>query len=188
VRYAIECAGLAAFCAGLDLSVYLWAAADAADRGAFEAAGFAARDAARAAAWDAAEAAAWDARAAARDAASAARVAAWDAARDAEAAWARRARQLLTPDAPDAATLRVLVAAHIEQHPDLHDQARWGSGAPDCGTAQCAAGWICSLGGGTRGLPVELAARALSHVDGAPLVEFLASASRDEVLASLRCG
>jgi hypothetical protein len=80
----------------------------------------------------------------------------------------------------------VLVAAHIEQHPDLHDQYTWGSGAPGCGTAQCAAGWICSLGGGTKGLPVELAARALSHLDGAPPVRFDGFASRDEVLASLR--
>jgi hypothetical protein len=173
VRFAIECAGLAAFCAGLDLSEYLWPAADAADRGDFEAvcAAMAAHEAAARAAARAARAAwpaAWDAR-----------DAAWDAA-------ARRARQLLTPDAPDAATLRVLVAAHIEQHQDLHDQSTWGDGEPGCDTAQCAAGWICSLGGGTRGLPVELAARALSHVDGAPPVRFDGSASRDEVLASLR--
>jgi len=211
VRYAIECAGLAAWCAGLDLSEYLWPAAEAADRGDFDAAAIAAFGAFRAsrtdgglcahascaaaraslaadrgdyAAANAAARAAFYAADAAAYAAYAAFYAAFYAA-DAAAASAR-ARALLIPDAPDARALRTRVAEHIAAHPETHDPSTWGTGAPECGTAQCAAGWICSLGGGTRGLPVELVARALSHVDGAERVVFDPDASRGEVLASLR--
>jgi hypothetical protein len=98
----------------------------------------------------------------------------------------RRMRELLLPDAPPPMELRFRVAEHIEAHPMTHDQRVWGTGAPSCGTPQCAAGWLCSLGGGTRGLDVSVAALVLSHVDGEPDVTFDGHASWDSVLASLR--
>jgi len=84
--------------------------------------------------------------------------------------------------------LRYRVAAHIEAHPELHDQAVWGDGAPNrsCNTPCCAAGWACHLGGGSRGLPVPLAAAALLYTDDAPLPRFDGVVSRRDVLAALR--
>jgi hypothetical protein len=89
---------------------------------------------------------------------------------------------------PDAAELRVKVAAHIESHPELHNQAEWGDGSPNpsCGTPCCVAGWACHLGGGRYGLEVADAAVRLLWVDGKPLPDFSSSASRASILEALR--
>jgi len=101
---------------------------------------------------------------------------------------ARRARELLIPDAPDARILRLAVAAHIESRPELHDQGQWGNGSadPSCSTPCCVAGRSCHLGGGSRGLPVELAAMALLSTDDAPLPSFYAMAHRSDIMRALR--
>lgn len=207
VRWAIESACLAHWCAGLyseDLLRALdacdredwascgraaWSAVwDAAGDAAGAAAGAAAKDAAWAAAWAAARDAAWAAAGAARDAAWAARAAAGAAAGDsARACLALRLRALLGLD-HDASALRLAVAAHIEAHPELHDQREWGDGDadPGCRTPCCVAGWACHLGGGSLGLPVELAAVALLALDGATLPSFAPTASREAILRDLR--
>jgi hypothetical protein len=97
-------------------------------------------------------------------------------------------RTSLFPDAPDAATLRANVAAHIEAHPELHDQGTWGNGEadPSCDTACCVAGWACHLGGGHQGQGVATAATLLLHLDGAPMPSFDASATQEEILAALK--
>jgi hypothetical protein len=45
-------------------------------------------------------------------------------------------------DAPDPSALRIAVADQIEQHPELHNQSKWGDGSanPSCGTPCCVAG------------------------------------------------
>jgi hypothetical protein len=208
VRFSIECSCLAHWCAGL-YSEDLILALDAAGGGdlsevqrlcrrAAAADAAAAARAARAAAYAADAAAdAAAARRAAADAAAAAAAAraayaradaaaaAADAARD---ALALRARALLVPDAPDALALRAAVARHIDEHPELHDQGAWGDGSDDpaCGTPCCVAGWACHLGGGSRGLPVPLAAAALLVLPDAPLPSFDGGASREQILAALR--
>ena len=87
-----------------------------------------------------------------------------------------------------ARELRLLVAAQIEAHPELHDQTDWGDGEadPTCQTPCCVAGWACQLGGGRRGLTVETAATLLLRGDGAAPVPFEAGATRDEILTALR--
>lgn len=207
VRFACECASLASWFTGR-CDERLIDVAEAVDRGDFataEKAAIAACDECAVNAADAAEDAAAYAYAAyaacdERAAAYAAVVVAYvaDAAADAYAAAdavavtraqiARRARELLLHDAPDAAALRLAVADHLEAHPDLHDQGWWGDGSADpaCGTACCVAGRACHLGGGSRGLPVELAGAALLALDGAPLPDFGSTASRDGILAALR--
>jgi hypothetical protein len=97
-------------------------------------------------------------------------------------------RASLFPKAPDAATLRASVAAHIEAHPELHDQASWGDGRadPTCDTPCCVAGWACHLGGGDRGQGVATAATLLLHLDGAEMPDFDASTPREEILSALR--
>ena len=89
---------------------------------------------------------------------------------------------------PDPRALRLVVADHIEQHPELHEQRKWGSGRadPNCGTPCCVAGRACHLGGGTHGYSVPTAATLLLHVDGLPMPSFAASATREEILAALR--
>jgi hypothetical protein len=96
--------------------------------------------------------------------------------------------RLLGDDAPDPKVLRASVAAHIEAHPELHNQAEWGDGKadPSCGTPCCVAGWACHLGGGDRKLGVSTAATLLLHVDGLPMPDFSADTSREEILAALR--
>jgi hypothetical protein len=91
-------------------------------------------------------------------------------------------------DAPDPLALRRSVADHIEQHPELHDQAEWGDGSADhaCETPCCVAGWACHLGGGARGTHVASAATRLLWVDGLPMPPFDATATREEILAALR--
>ena len=95
---------------------------------------------------------------------------------------------LRSPDMPPAVELREAVAAHIEAHPELHDQTSWGSGSadPSCGTACCVAGWACHLGGGERGMGVATAATILLWAPGLPQVPFDAGASREDILAALR--
>ena len=95
---------------------------------------------------------------------------------------------LRTPDMPDARALRLAVATQIDTHPELHDQRQWGDGSADpaCQTPCCVAGWACHLGGGDRGLSVQTAATILLHVDGAPAVDFAATATREDILAQLR--
>lgn len=88
-------------------------------------------------------------------------------------------------DAPAARELRKAVAAQIRNHPELHDQARWGTGEAGCGTAQCVAGWTCSLGGGARGLTVPTAATLLLWIDGLSMPSFDADATRDDILTAL---
>jgi hypothetical protein len=92
------------------------------------------------------------------------------------------------PDAPDPVALRLAVADHIESHPELHNQAAWGSGEADpaCGTPCCVAGWACHLGGGARGDVVASAAVRLLWVEGLPMPSFEADASRNSILAALR--
>jgi hypothetical protein len=96
--------------------------------------------------------------------------------------------RLLGPDAPEPAAIRAQVAAHIEAHPELHNQAEWGDGKadPSCGTPCCVAGWACHLGGGDRGLGVSTAATLLLHMPGAPMPDFSAGTSREEILGALR--
>jgi hypothetical protein len=185
----------AASAASADDAAYAAASAASADDAAYAAArayfaAYAARaDAAAYAARAAAYASAADYAAAAASAARAARAAAraTDAARE---QCARRARELLMPDAPDARALRLAVAAHIEAHPELHDQAKWGDGSddPSCGTPCCVAGWACHLGGGAHGLSVEFAGSALLAMDGAPMPSFDAGATRKDILRDLRAG
>jgi hypothetical protein len=169
-------------------------AADAAARAASDAAradaaasDAAARDAASYAARAAADAARAAAASAARAAGYAAAAAGYAAARE---QCVRRARELLLPDAPDARALRLAVAAHIEAHPELHDQRKWGDGSadPSCGTPCCVAGWACHLGGGARGLSVEFAGAALLYLDGVTLPSFGADATREDILRDLRAG
>ena len=95
---------------------------------------------------------------------------------------------MLWPTEQERRALRLHVADHIEAHPEAHDQCTWGTGEPGCGTAQCVAGWMCSLGGGTRGLPVEVAALHLLAVGGMGPVDFGATVERAEVLRQLRDG
>ena len=92
------------------------------------------------------------------------------------------------PTNAERLALRLAVADHIEAHPELHDQSEWGDGSADpaCGTACCVAGWACHLGGGSRGLPVPVAALRLLRVDGMGPVSFLSVARREEVLSQLR--
>jgi hypothetical protein len=89
---------------------------------------------------------------------------------------------------PDPVDLRDKVAAHIKQHPELHNQSEWGDGSsnPSCGTPCCVAGWACHLGGGTYGLEVEQAAIRLLWVDGKPLPSFSSGATRESILEALR--
>jgi hypothetical protein len=91
-------------------------------------------------------------------------------------------------DAPDPLVLRKLVADHIESHPDLHDQSKWGSVTDDasCGTPCCVAGWACRLGGGTRGQSVASAATRLLWLDGHPMPSFSPDATREDIIAALR--
>jgi len=95
---------------------------------------------------------------------------------------------MLGGDAPDALELRAKVAAHIETHPELHDQSEWGDGKPDptCGTPCCVAGWACHLGGGDRGLGVATAATLLLTAPGVDNPSFDAGVSREEILRVLR--
>ena len=95
---------------------------------------------------------------------------------------------MLGGDAPDALELRAKVAAHIEAHPELHDQSEWGDGKPDptCGTPCCVAGWACHLGGGDRGLGVPTAAALLLTAPGVDNPSFDAGVSREEILRVLR--
>jgi len=95
---------------------------------------------------------------------------------------------MLGGDAPDAIELRAKVAAHIEAHPELHDQSEWGDGKPDptCGTPCCVAGWACHLGGGDRGLGVATAATLLLTAPGVDNPSFDAGVSREEILRVLR--
>jgi hypothetical protein len=95
---------------------------------------------------------------------------------------------IIWPTEDERRALRLRVADHIEAHPEAHDQSTWGTGEPGCGTAQCVAGWMCSLGGGTRGLPVAVAALHLLAVGGMGPVDFGATVGRDEVLRQLRGG
>jgi hypothetical protein len=91
-------------------------------------------------------------------------------------------------DAPDPRELRLKVADHIENHPDLHNQADWGDGSdnPACGTPCCVAGWACHLGGGARDMDVSSAAVRLLWVDGAPMPSFSGHADRESILTALR--
>jgi hypothetical protein len=200
VRYAVECAALASWLTGSS-DERLIEAAEAADREDWLAVRRLCRDAAHVASADydadvadyaaAAAGAALLALEGARAsdyAAAAVRAAARAGYAAAREPCARRARELLLPDAPDARTLRLAVAAHIEAHPELHDQAEWGDGSadPSCGTPCCVAGWACHLGGGAHGLPVALAGAALLYLDGAPLPSFAADATRKDILRDLR--
>ena len=86
-----------------------------------------------------------------------------------------------------APALRELVADHIQQHPELHDQGEWGSGEADpaCGTPCCVAGWACHLGGGDLGLSVSTAAGLLLSIPGKPMPSFDANATQAEILEAL---
>jgi uncharacterized protein YjbI with pentapeptide repeats len=88
----------------------------------------------------------------------------------------------------DARALRLRVAEHIEAHPELHDQREWGDGTAyeACNTPCCVAGWACHLGGGNRGLSIPTAATLLLHVDGLPMPDFSATATREDILKALR--
>jgi len=99
-----------------------------------------------------------------------------------------RAMGLRRPGMPDPSKLRRRVADHIEAHPELHDQGKWGDGSaePACQTPCCVAGWACHLGGGSYGLEVPTAAKILLHVDGQPMPSFDSDTKREEILAALR--
>ncbi|MCI0564075.1 MAG: pentapeptide repeat-containing protein [Nitrososphaera sp.] len=95
---------------------------------------------------------------------------------------------LMREGMPDPQELRLRVADHIEQHPELHNQNAWGDGSADpfCGTPCCVAGWACHLGGGSYGLTVATAATILLWIDGKPMPSFKGYSTRDQILAALR--
>jgi uncharacterized protein YjbI with pentapeptide repeats len=87
----------------------------------------------------------------------------------------------------DPLLLREQVAIHIQAQPNLHDQSSWGDGSPNpgCATKCCVAGWICHLGGGSRGESVSSAALRLAWHPDFPMPSFSSMASKADILRDL---